>query len=917
MKFKIIAFLTVLAFFEIALTAGQFYVSSSGSDDQNDGSISSPWATISYGVSQLSAGDILNINAGIYRENYIGVKYSNCDDVKLQAIGGEVKITNDIEAFNDVATGDWILYDANKKIYRSQLSYTGATGNNYAFGFFQHAGKNYKLVPYSSWNAFTSATDTEGGYIGPGTFYDVEGSDGIQQAGIIYIRLAYTEQMTELGLDNVDQNPDNLKIYLSVDPPFLQIWKACNVTIDGLTLINGKITIGGSDLLPSPNTVISNCTIKGFYAASGNGAITIGNAAGNCTLDHISTTDNFPEWICWEDVKTFSSNYSLMNTSIRLACNDLAIRECYIKNAHDGIWATAGGLDWNIHHNIFENIQDDAIQLGSDTARINIHHNAFLNCGTSVSKHAYAGIPDNPDPGQKFIHHNLIDTQKPRYWFRRKLDGTFGGGDTSGRLCIEAFGQHSFLEAGIFKDPRKVYNNTVLSGTTVAAGRYGSNMAGVQTTYKHEVYNNIMYVNVPSGLTGYMEKAQDESDPANHSTVYDGNCHYFIGTQTDPNSLYLPYMLTGLPVISDFQDLKYHSNYTWENNGGWINPDFDNDNVPRSSNIDSIGCDISSKSWPGIIDTNYCGGFNRLFGNTLFKLNPIIENAGFENSSLYGWIHSGNVSCDNTIYQRGSSAVKIFNTSALFQYAESEKWFPVIPGRIYKARVFAKGDSIGTASYGAIMKFIFRKEDGSTSNGGQTQLYKNGTFDWEELFTISIAPTNATGVKLRLCLYDTGSVWFDNIQLFQTPNICPNPGFEADVTTDYTLGYFEQVSDCSYSGKSSIYYSSSQDSFAQASTVIERIPVTPGKKLKVTVYTKTNNVTGASYSGAQIKTNFYDNSLNYISRHSSSMIAGTNDWKMLKTEGDIPAGASYASVTLRLYGMGEVWFDNLNVYQEQ
>lgn len=40
----------------------EYFVSTLG-DNSNNGSINSPWATVQYGVDQLSAGDILSIRA--------------------------------------------------------------------------------------------------------------------------------------------------------------------------------------------------------------------------------------------------------------------------------------------------------------------------------------------------------------------------------------------------------------------------------------------------------------------------------------------------------------------------------------------------------------------------------------------------------------------------------------------------------------------------------------------------------------------------------------------------------------------------------------------------------------------------------------------------------------------------------------
>ena len=45
-----------------------YYVDPAGNDTTGDGSIGTPWATIQRGVWDLTAGDVLNVNAGTYTE---------------------------------------------------------------------------------------------------------------------------------------------------------------------------------------------------------------------------------------------------------------------------------------------------------------------------------------------------------------------------------------------------------------------------------------------------------------------------------------------------------------------------------------------------------------------------------------------------------------------------------------------------------------------------------------------------------------------------------------------------------------------------------------------------------------------------------------------------------------------------------
>src|SRR3954469_7743574 len=62
---------------EITQAAGNTYYVSNSGNNNNSGTINSPWQTIGYAVSRLSAGDTLLIRGGIYTgsSNTVGVPY--------------------------------------------------------------------------------------------------------------------------------------------------------------------------------------------------------------------------------------------------------------------------------------------------------------------------------------------------------------------------------------------------------------------------------------------------------------------------------------------------------------------------------------------------------------------------------------------------------------------------------------------------------------------------------------------------------------------------------------------------------------------------------------------------------------------------------------------------------------------------
>ena len=55
-----------LLFVYASTFANTYYVSKSGDDNNNIGSLNKPWKTIQYGVNNLKPGDTLNIMGGRY-----------------------------------------------------------------------------------------------------------------------------------------------------------------------------------------------------------------------------------------------------------------------------------------------------------------------------------------------------------------------------------------------------------------------------------------------------------------------------------------------------------------------------------------------------------------------------------------------------------------------------------------------------------------------------------------------------------------------------------------------------------------------------------------------------------------------------------------------------------------------------------
>ena len=103
--------------FSFTSFANTYYVapSSSGGSNSNNGSISSPWETITYALTQLSAGDTLYLREGTYREtisitqdgslgNVITIEaYTDSGTLETVTIDGTVDVTGTWNTYNSVS----------------------------------------------------------------------------------------------------------------------------------------------------------------------------------------------------------------------------------------------------------------------------------------------------------------------------------------------------------------------------------------------------------------------------------------------------------------------------------------------------------------------------------------------------------------------------------------------------------------------------------------------------------------------------------------------------------------------------------------------------------------------------------------------------------------------------------------------
>jgi peptidoglycan hydrolase-like protein with peptidoglycan-binding domain len=570
-----------------------YYVSPTGSDS-NPGTASSPWKTIVYALSQIKDYDTLILQQGTYRESSNLILKKN----NVAIIGqGNVIIDTGVAAFRTPNSGDWVLFDADKKIYRSSLPYTGTF--TYAFGTFVHQGERIKLISYPDFARLSDPDEYLGAYAGPGIFWDKTGDQHI------YIRLSKTSQMLSPH-NSIPDDPNLLSMNITVGGTFFVDTGVHDVHIENITFDPGTVRVRiGAHLVSLKDIAIHQ---------SSQYAIRIFESAYNLTFDNIFIDDHRPPYIAWEDVKQTSLISTMMSYSMQFTpdSHHITVKNSLFRNVHDGIVLTFDANDIEIHNNVFRNVQDDAVQLGSSVYNVNIHHNKMIHVGTGVSRH---GSGPNPYPGTKYIHHNTMDCSQKKLWWRKRADGTFPpGADPTGFRALRCIGAHVTDKIGADADPRYYYNNTYL--ITNNGGGMGYNNYGTQYqnfTTPQLVFNNIFIQTGSEFINAF-------SLPIEYTgaVLLNGNLYYRMDT-TSTRPLFTN--VNG----QEFYDLDSFRTYTgWETNGVYADPMLDTNYTPQST-VAMGGIDLSNYNLLGV-DGVYRGAVKPQISMSPFSQTDRIHN---------------------------------------------------------------------------------------------------------------------------------------------------------------------------------------------------------------------------------------------------------------------------------------------------
>ena len=111
-------------FFSTPSSAGELFVASNGIDNltTNDGSILQPWASLNFALTQVTAGDSINIRKGSYHEKITqgSISGTALNPIIIQSYNGEKVTFDGTVPVSTIASGNWVQHAGD--IYKLQLN---------------------------------------------------------------------------------------------------------------------------------------------------------------------------------------------------------------------------------------------------------------------------------------------------------------------------------------------------------------------------------------------------------------------------------------------------------------------------------------------------------------------------------------------------------------------------------------------------------------------------------------------------------------------------------------------------------------------------------------------------------------------------------------------------------------------------
>lgn len=498
------------------VSAGALYVDPAG-DDANDGSIMRPWRTVAHSLSELSPGDELVLRGGRYAERRLVLSADGTRDnpVRVRGMPGEVAIIDaSLQRFASADNDAWELVDATIGLYRSRES---VPSGGYV-GRFYEAGVAYNLVPYTEGegdpmeniSAQNESVSGEARYVGPGFLWS---------GGRLFVRLTHLAPDTLNGETFAipsQQDPGRIALHIGDEEPMIRLTGSF-VEIRNISFHFGRFGIRATE--SATNLLFSDLTFETPALA-----ILLDDGIRNVVAERLRVQGGFPPWVAWTDMKGSdgqlrpASHWSIRSAGVSGAgVSNIEVRDSLFERMWDG--HVMSGSNIHLHHNRYDQVYDDTVQLGSRSEEIEVDHNEILGAGPS-----HNGNGTSARPGTVYIHHNVIDSSSVSLLWGKVDPGNMLRLVYSGWRTHLPFPTHTASMIGR-GNPWKLYYNTVLfHGAEHPRGCGANQFTSTNSTgVAHEVYNNIFVDTSGGPLLGRCEVVGATSS---NYQIYDGNLYH-------------------------------------------------------------------------------------------------------------------------------------------------------------------------------------------------------------------------------------------------------------------------------------------------------------------------------------------------------------------------------------------------------
>ncbi|MFW6038889.1 MAG: hypothetical protein ACOC9P_00245 [bacterium] len=535
-----------------------YYLHPTEGDDANDGSQEQPWRSINHAFTRLSPGDTLVLRGGTYFENvYCAVTGTKDKPITIRSAPGELAIidaglplfqTNPAEAWEPVEDGVEGEYVSTRR-YKNIRDVVGRFGDSlvglqtYWYRMDLQA-ENEKWIP-------NEETFIEPMYCGPGLHYDKE-------TGRIHARLAHTSlelpDSVDHEIDHYKGETDPRKLPLIVAPfsaKALHVDQAEHVrfqdlvfrgggyktvdlefgvdlTFDGCTIYAGGYGVWSKNTGPME---MVDCGVFGMMAPwmfrTENVMYAYSPRIYPPFIDGIASTeiqgDKEPlrsrvvrhiSRLPTHAVLVTAGGYEFETFYYPLN-HDWNIHHSEFTDGHDGVYVS--GRNIRFHHNLVDNMQDDAVYISSPTPYITdelyVYQNLIRQCVGGFGAHARGG------PGGKiYLFRNVVDMRKKVQFARptpKRPEGRVDTGNTGWLV-------HNSDNIIHMEDIYFYHNDFIVPMSHSWGGYTAGAAASFAPDSERRVFNNI--IAFVGGHERYPVSFGWQRDAAN--LAIDGNLHW-------------------------------------------------------------------------------------------------------------------------------------------------------------------------------------------------------------------------------------------------------------------------------------------------------------------------------------------------------------------------------------------------------